>query len=478
MRRLLAVIAALTLAAAAIPVIPAMPSFARQQDYTADAVAAALLSAAIPEGDPFWLGPVTTTDPDMAINQLSVIEVPTVDGMVVYEIYPDSATASANLITDGAVEIAVDDALIAGYDDPASPAATTRQQQAGAILGIPLWTLDTGNGAGSCGQLRNVIVCGITPGSSSTAPDSPAVIGAVNGLAWLAMLAPPPSGGDVAPPVDAGQPADGGNGKKGKKGGDVPAETPTETPVEPAPADQPPVEQPPVEEPAAAGPAVGGISGAVIPQFAIPGGLNAPGPVPYAVTAAAPIDLDLIGNGKVQAAAGYTLDEVRFILAHPNFLDGVPYARVTEALSRRGSSLVSRYSDPSTVAEQLATLGFIDGYQRIFSFAGPPATVPGYVDITVSRFKDSAGAVGAVDALATRMIADGGMLQVAWGPYADKAIGFTGADINGMQRVGFVAAGPYLITITAVAPQGDPVATVNSIAAFIIATVSEAAPAQ
>ncbi|MFM9107493.1 MAG: hypothetical protein ACKOWF_12435 [Chloroflexota bacterium] len=191
-----------------------------------------------------------------------------------------------------------------------------------------------------------------------------------------------------------------------------------------------------------------------------------------AARSARPIDLELIGNGKVQAVLGYTEDEVRWILAHPKFLDGEPYAQVTEALSRRGSSLIARYADPGAMAGKLAGLGWIDGYQRVFSLGWPPATVPGYVDVTVSRFRDGASAVSAVDALAGQMIADGGMLQVPWGPYGEKAIGFTGSDINGMQRVGFAAAGPYLITVTAVAPQGDPVATVNGIVAYIIETVS------
>jgi hypothetical protein len=482
-RRLFAIVTLLAFAVVG-PVMPS-PSFARQEDFSAEAVATAIESAALPAGDPFWIGPVSKGKTDKAIGMVAAYEITTADGVVVYDIYPDAATAAANLATEGATPIPLDDAQIIGFDDPASPAAVLRQQQATAILGIDLWTLDTGNGAAACGQLRNVNVCAVTPGSNSLSADSPAVTGAVNGLALLAMLAPPPSTAAAPPPADAAQPADGADPAKGKKNkkGETPADPPSEQVPEPVPTEQIPAEQPPVEAPAVpaepaapAEPAIGGISGAIIPQFAVPGGLNAPGPIPYGLTAAHPIDLDAIGNGTVQAVAGYTVDEVYFILAHPKFLDGVPYAKVKEALTLRGSSLVTRYEDPAAMATKLKDLGWIDGYQRIFSLGWPPATVPGYVDITVSRFRDAQASVGALDALAGQMIADGGMLQVAWGPYADKAVGFTGSDVNGMQRVGFVAAGPYLITVTAVAPQGDPQPTVDAIVKFILLTVST--PAQ
>lgn len=476
MRRLLAIVLMLLPLAGLAGLAPARPAGARQADFPPDAVAAALQAATIPGDDEFWTGPAMSAPADSAIGQLYVIEVPTIAGVVVFEVYPDAATAAANLVTEGE-QATVDQQMINGSDNPASPAAMLRQEQAPAIAGATLITLDTGNGTASCGQSRNVLVCGVTPGSGDTSPFGPAATSALNGLAMLAMLASQAdaaAGAEVVAAQDA--PTDGSrkDGKKNRGGDQPPADQPPaeQPPAEQPPVDQPPAEQPPAEQPPVAAPAVGGISGAVIPQFAIPGGLNAPGGIAYAVTLARPIDLELIGNGKVQAVLGYTEDEVRWILAHPKFLDGEPYAQVTEALSRRGSSLIARYADPGAVAGKLAGLGWIDGYQRVFSLGWPPATVPGYVDVTVSRFRDGASAVSAVDALAGQMIADGGMLQVPWGPYGEKAIGFTGSDINGMQRVGFAAAGPYLITVTAVAPQGDPVATVNGIVAYIIETVS------
>ncbi|MGI9255133.1 MAG: hypothetical protein ACR2J8_15430, partial [Thermomicrobiales bacterium] len=341
MRRLIAIVAVFAVLSGWVPADPAV---ARQEDYSPDAVAAALLATAIPTGDAFWTGPVQETKADTSIGQVHVIEAGTVDGMVVFEIYQDASTATGNLATDGEM-YAIDDAAITGYDDPASPAAAARAAQGGVLLGTSLWTLDTGNGAASCGQLRNVLVCGITPSSGSTAPDSIAVMSAVNGLAMLATLAPPPSAGDVAPPADAAQPVDApadgsGKGKKGKKG-EQPADQPPaeQPPVEQPPVVQTPVEAPPVEAPA---PAASGITGAVIPRMAAPGGLNAPGPVAYELQFAGPIVLDAIGNGTVQAAAGYTADEVRFILAHPGWMSGKPYAAVMEELTRRGSSLVTR----------------------------------------------------------------------------------------------------------------------------------------
>jgi hypothetical protein len=436
---------------------------ARQQAFDPDAAITALLSAALPGRDSYWTEAIQRARPDAGTGQLHRAELEVAGGLIVFEIYQDEPGAEAALVREG-TELIIDEAAIAGASVPESSSASIVQQQAPNLLGTSLWTAGEGDGAVSCGLARNVIVCGFSDNNRNPEPGGPAAIAAINGLALLYSVVPPPPQANVAPPVqavpaepDADDPGDGPPRRRQQEEAPAPAQ-----PVEPA------VEAPgPVSAPAV-------VPGGASPSLVVPGGMNAPGPVAYRLELAGKIELDLFGKGANRPAAGYTVDEVRWILAHPTWIDGVPYRAVVDELARTATSLVSRYPDPQPVAARLVELGWQDGYQRIFALDGPPPGIPGYVDITASRFASVDGASSAARHLAGLLSASG-LAQVPYGPAGNAAFAFTGPEVNGTQHAVVVAAGGWLITVTAVAPAGDPAPTADAIVRFMLATAGAGA---
>lgn len=430
--------------------------------YDPASTAAALLRADIPPGDLYWYSPFEEVEPD-GNGAMYEIRTNALFSLVTFEIYPDVATAA-----DGFVELGVPFVLDRENLEVSNSSSTIsddlRRQEADALLGKEVWVYADGSGAGACGLILNVKVCGYSTYSSSNTPDGAAIYGVENGMALVSAVGisgtVTASTKETSPIGEAARPAPVGDSQTGST-------SPASAQVSPPPADGTgPNVALPAPDPGAQAPVN------LRPVAALPGGLTAADGRAFRVERDEAVSLDAANPGAPRAVAGYTASEVAWILDHPDFMGGGPHARVVAALQAGSTGFLAGYPDPAGIAARLDALGWAEGHRRVFALDGPPAGSAGYLDIAVARFASPAGAAEAVPFLAGELAAVGSMFPVGQAQIGDAAAAVEGAAVNGSQRTVFVAHGPYLIAVTGVASVGDPAASIDAVVGSIVRTLS------
>lgn len=165
----------------------------------------------------------------------------------------------------------------------------------------------------------------------------------------------------------------------------------------------------------------------------------------------------------VRAVAGYDESEVAWILDHPDFMGGDPYAAVTAELGGGTNGFLALFNAPAYVGSQLDVLGWQEGHQRIFTLDHPAPNGLGYVVASVNRFSSPAAASSALDVIYADLTATGAMVPVEVDSIGDRSAAVAGGAVNGVQMTALVADGSYLFVVTGVAPNGDPTTDVEGV---------------
>lgn len=206
----------------------------------------------------------------------------------------------------------------------------------------------------------------------------------------------------------------------------------------------------------------------VAARSSLPSGLIATDGRPYRIEADRPVGPD---GTATTVNAGFSPSQVAWILAHPGFLDGVPLRAVTEGLAAGSSSVLAGFSDPRAIESQILGLGWVGGYRRIYALDAPNPGEVGYFDVVIGQFGAPGGAVAAATLLADDLASYRGMTPVTLGPFGEYTAALTGPAVNGTEVRALVASGPYLVSVTGVAPQGTPSSGVAAVMEMVLGSL-------
>ncbi len=142
--------------------------------------------------------------------------------------------------------------------------------------------------------------------------------------------------------------------------------------------------------------------------------------------------------------------------------------------------------DPTVVAQRLATgpdgagaldeLGWSGGVYRQFACDAEPGRA-GWIDLSVHRFPDAAAAAEAVTMFAETRAAGTNLHPAPPTALGDGDAALAGPAVNGTEYTRYVSRGPLLFAVTGVAPDGDPRADVEAVAAaLVVLPLEESAP--
>ena len=121
------------------------------------------------------------------------------------------------------------------------------------------------------------------------------------------------------------------------------------------------------------------------------------------------------------------------------------------------------FAPAPAVAGDFRQLGWIDGYTRVYALDNPPAGLAGWVQATVHHFDSDANAEHGYKELAFLLAKKRGVSPASLASAADESTAYSGPGSNGNETTMVAREGPYVVTVTGVAPAGSPDASVRAV---------------
>ena len=119
-------------------------------------------------------------------------------------------------------------------------------------------------------------------------------------------------------------------------------------------------------------------------------------------------------------------------------------------------ALVDRFPMMPDAAEYLEALGWETGAYREFICDDAPTSDVDWIDLSVHRFRDSAGAAAAVPYFAHARTIDTLLTAAPAMRLGDTSTAISGPSNIGTEYTLYLSTGPLLLRVTGVAPVGDP----------------------
>ncbi|MCC6312774.1 MAG: neutral zinc metallopeptidase [Thermomicrobiales bacterium] len=133
--------------------------------------------------------------------------------------------------------------------------------------------------------------------------------------------------------------------------------------------------------------------------------------------------------------------------------------------------LANRFADPVGAVAGLRQWGWLEGAYRIFASDNPPPNAAGWLEVHIHRFADAPGAEAALGYFAATSAAAAGLGAIPAPALGDRSVALAGPAYNGDEVTLYVRRGPFLIRVTGIAPNGDPMPDVAAAAQQTLARI-------